>query len=310
MKNALAILFCLASIVAIGQNNDYAINLGAYVPDQIENVPASAKKMLINKLGQIVTENGISDNRYNSRFIITPNIVVATKEVMPTSPVKVVLVLDVTLYIGDGVAGTLYASETFNLKGVGTTETKAYMQALKRLKPKNEDMQAFMSRGKDKIIDYYNSNCSQIQKEAGALENSGQVEEALGLMLSIPASSSCFDTTKNKTKALYLKAVNRDCKIRLNEAQAIWSANQDIEAANEAARILSSVQPEADCFSSVKSLFSKIEARAKELQDRDWNYKLKVLDATKSYYDSAFEVSMARAENQPSTVMYNVRGWY
>ena len=132
MKKALAILFCLASIVAIGQNNNYAINLGAYVPDQIENVPASAKKMLLNKLGQLVTSNGISDNQYNSRFIITPNIVVSTKEVMPTSPVKVVLVLDVTLYIGDGIAGTLYASETFNVKGVGTTETKAYMQAIKR----------------------------------------------------------------------------------------------------------------------------------------------------------------------------------
>ncbi|WP_323787944.1 hypothetical protein [Psychroserpens sp.] len=310
MKNALAILFCLASIVAIGQNKDYAINLGAYVPDQIENVPASAKKMLINKLGQIVTANGISDNAYNSRFIITPNIVVATKEVMPTSPVKVVLVLDVTLYIGDGIAGTLYASETFNLKGVGTTETKAYMQALKRLKPKNENMQSFLSRGKDKIIDYYNTNCSQIQKDAEALENSGQPEQALGIMLSIPSSSSCFDKSKSKTKALFIKAANRDCKLRLNEAQAIWSANQDIEAANEAARILSSVQPEADCFSKVKALFSKIEARAKDLQDRDWNYKLKVLDATKSYYDSAFEVSMANAQNQPSTVMYNVRGWY
>ena len=310
MKNALAILFCLASIVAIGQNKDYAINLGAYVPDQIENVPASAKKMLLNKLGQLVTANGISDNQYNSRFIITPNIVVATKEVMPTAPVKVVLVLDVTLYIGDGIAGTLYASETFNLKGVGTTETKAYMQALKRLKPKNEAMQAFISRGKDKIIDYFNSNCSQIQKEADALANSGRVEEALGMMLSIPSASTCFDKSQTKTKALFIKAANRDCKLRLNEAQAIWSANQDIEAAREAARILSSVVPEADCYGQVKALFSKIEARAKDLQDRDWNYKLKVLDATKSYYDSAFEVSMANAQNQPSTVMYNVRGWY
>ena len=310
MKKALAILFCLASIIAIGQNKDYAINLGAYVPDQIENVPSSAKKMLLNKLGQLVTANGISSNGYNSRFIITPNIVVATKEIMPTSPVKVVLVLDVTLYIGDGIAGTLYASETFNVKGVGTTETKAYMQALKRLKPKNEAMQSFLTRGKDKIIDYYNSNCAQITKESEVLENSGQLEEALGIMLSIPASSTCFEKSQSKTKALFIKAMNRDCKLRLIEAQAIWTANQDIEAANEAARILSSVQPEANCFNSVKTLFSKIEARVKDLQDRDWNYKLKVLDATKSYYDSAFEVSMARAKNQPSTVMYNVRGWY
>ena len=178
------------------------------------------------------------------------------------------------------------------------------------MKPKNEAMQGFISRGKDKIIDYYNSNCSQITKESQTLESTGQMEEALGLMLSIPASSSCFDKSKKRIESLYIKAANRDCKMRLTEAQAIWSANQDIEAANEAARILSSVLPEAECFSKVKALFSDIEARAKDLQDRDWNYKLKVLDATKSYYDSAFEVSMARAKNQPSTVMYNVRGWY
>lgn len=310
MKNLITTILCLFTIIAIGQNKDYAINLGAYIPEQIENVPPSAKKMLLNKLGQIVTANGISDNQYNSRFIITPNIVVMNKEIMPTSPVKVVLNLDVTLYIGDGIAGTLYESESFNIKGVGATETKAYIQALKRLKPKNEAMQAFLSRGKDKILEYYNTNCSQIQNEADALTNSGQLEEALGLLLSIPASSSCFDKTKSKTKALFIKAANRDCKQRLNEAQAIWSANQDIEAANEAARILSAVVPEAECFNQVKDLFKKIETRAKDLQDRDWNYKLKVLDATQSYYDSAFEVSLARAKNQPNTVMYNVRGWY
>ncbi len=310
MKNALIILFCLASIVAFGQKNDYSISLGAYVPDQIENVPASAKKMLINKLGQLVTANGISNNQYNSRFIITPNIDVVMKEVMPTSPVKVALDLNITLYIGDGISGTLYESESFSVKGVGATETKAYIQAIKRLKPKSEAMQRFIIKGKEKIIDYYNSNCTQIQKEADILANSGQPENALNILLSIPASSSCFDKTKSKTEALYIEVANRDCKIRLNEAKAIWSANQDIEAANDAARLLSGVLPEAQCFSEVKALFGKIEARARELQDRDWNYKLKVLDATKSYYDSAFEVSMAWAKNQPSTVMYNVRGWY
>lgn len=310
MKKALAILFCLASMISIGQDNEYAINLGAYVPEQIENVPPSAKRMLINKLGQLITANGMSDNVRNSRFIITPNINVVMKEIMPTSPVKVVLNLEITLYIGDGIAGNLFTSESFNVKGVGTTETKAYIQAIKRLKPKNPELQSFIKRGKEKILDYYNKNCSQIVKESEALENTGQLNDALATIMNIPRSTECYDKVESRLKSLYIKAVNRDCKLRLNEARAIWSANQDINAANEAGMLLASVQPEADCFSSVKSLYKEISTRVQDLQDRDWKYKLKVLDATKSYYDSAFEVSMARAKNQPSTVMYNIRGWY
>ncbi|MDD7887122.1 hypothetical protein [Flavivirga sp. 57AJ16] len=310
MKKIIYTVLFLISMVIFGQENNNGITLGAYIPEQAEGIPTYAKSMLKNKLGRIITENGISDNVYNSRFIITPNITVLNKNITGTAPPMVVLNIDLTLYIGDGIAGNLFSNESIQLKGVGTNENKAYIAALKQLKPKSQDIQRFISKGKQKIIDYYNTNCNLMIKKAKSLEAQNNYEEALFVLINVPEASTCFNSIKSKIKPLYTKAINRDCKLKLNEASAIWAANQDIDAANEAGLLLSSIEPTASCFSQVKTLYNKIAIRVKDLGDRDWNYDLKVLEVESNIVKAARDVGMAYGKNQPKSVTYNVRGWY
>lgn len=303
----IALLF----VTALGaQNVDSNIALGTYIPYEMESIPASARQILETKLGQMVTKNGISDITYNSRFIITPNVAVMTKDVLPTAPPKIALNLDITIYIGDGIQGTLYASKSFNVKGVGTTETKAYISAIKNMNINSKEVQKFVTEGKEKIIDFFNNNCDLIQKEANTLAVQNRYEEALGMLVNIPVQSSCYDKAASSLKTMYRKAIDRDCEVRLNEATAIWASSQDLEAANGAAAVLAGVEPSSACYSKVKGLFSKIENRAKELTDRPWNYSLKVLDADIEIAKGSQAIIMEYAKNQPSTVMYNIRGWY
>lgn len=310
-KIVYTILFLVVTtLVAQEKKSSDGISLAAYVPAQVEGIPASAKKMLLNRLTQIITKNGISNNVYNSRFVLAPNIDVVSKDITPTAPPKTALNLNVTLYIGDGISGTLFASQSIELKGVGTNENKAYIAAIKRLSPKNADVLAFVETGKEKIIEYYNNNCSNIIKQASALEAQNQFEEALILLTNVPEASTCFNKVKAKIGALYKKAIDRDCKQKLAEASAIWAANQDIDAANEAGAILSTVEPQGSCYGQVKSLYAKIAARVKDLSDRDWKYQLKVLDLKKSAIKAARDVGVAYGKNQPKSVTYNVRGWY
>ncbi|GAA4275419.1 hypothetical protein [Aquimarina mytili] len=306
----IALFFVVTSLVAQEKKSNDGITLAAYVPQQVEGIPASAKKMLLNRLTQIITKNGISNNVYNSRFVLAPNISVVSKDITPTAPPKTALNLNVTLYIGDGISGTLFASQSVELKGVGTNENKAYIAAIKRLSPKNPEILEFVDKGKEKIIEYYNTNCSNILKQAAALEAQNQFEEALILLTNVPEASTCFNKVKSKIGILYKKSIDRDCKQKLAEASAIWAANQDINAANEAGDILSSVEPQGACYGQVKSLYAKIAARVKDLSDRDWKYKLKVLDLKKSAIKAARDVGVAYGKNQPKSVTYNVRGWY
>lgn len=298
------------SLIAQDQINYDGIFIGAYVPHQIESIPSAAKKMLSTKLNQIVTQKGIADNSYNSRFIITPNVMVLTKDVLPTAPPKVALNLEVTFYIGDGIEGTVFTSETVSAKGVGTNENKAYISAIRQIRPKSPILQEFVKNGKKRVIDYYNSNCSLVQRKVEGLSAQNKYEEALAVLAGVPEVSSCFETIKNKINPIYIQAINVGCTRKLNEARSIWSANQDLRAANKAGAILASIDPQASCFSEVTTLYQNIAERikAKELLDRDWQYKLKELNVETSSIKAARDIGVAYGLNQQPT--YNIRGWY
>ena len=312
MKRLVYIIFFVATTVVAQEkkNNNDGITLAAYVPQQIENVPAGARKMLLNRLTQVITKNGIGNNVYNSRFVLAPNVEVLSKDITATAPPKIALNLNVTLYIGDGVTGDLFASESIELKGVGTNENKAYMSAIKRLTPKNPNVLSFLETGKQKIIEYYNNNCDLLIKKAASFESQNEYQEALIVLTNVPEVSTCFDKVKSEVESLYKKSIDRDCQQKLNEASAIWAANQDIDAANEAGALLASVEPEGACYGQVKSLYAKIATRVKDVSDRSWKYQLKVLDLQKSAIKAARDVGVAYGKNQPKSVSYNVRGWY
>ncbi|MCD8454581.1 hypothetical protein LNJ08_09250 [Tenacibaculum finnmarkense genomovar ulcerans] len=310
MKKIVYILFFAATLlVAQEKSSNDGISLAAYIPRQTERIPSSAKRMLLNRLTQIITKNGISNNVYNSRFVLAPSVSILSKDITPTAPPKTALNLNVTLYIGDGISGTLFASQSIELKGVGNNENKAYISAIKRLSPKNPEILEFIEVGKKKIIEYYNANCSNIIKKAASLEAQNKFEEALVELTNVPVASTCFNKVKSKIKVLYKKVIDRDCKLKLAEATAIWAANQDIDAANEAGAILSTIEPQGACYGKVKSLYAKIAARVKDLSDRDWNYKLKELDLKKTYIKAARDIGVAYGKNQPKNVTYNTKTW-
>ena len=142
MKNRNKKIVTLLALVVLGFNSfsqakseDMGrIVLAAYVPQQVDKMSDAARTMLTNKLSQIVAANGFGGSTMNERFIITANLVTLTKDLTATAPPMTALGLEVTFYIGDGIEGTKFASKSVQVKGVGTNETKAYIEAIKQIK--------------------------------------------------------------------------------------------------------------------------------------------------------------------------------
>ncbi len=314
------LFFCILSVLCYavqaqntaGKNDDMArITLAAYVPQQIDKMPEAARSMLANKLSQIVTQSGMGGSAMNQRFIMTANINVMTKDITPTAPPMHAYTLDITLYIGDGIEGIKFASTSISVKGVGDNETKAYISALKNLKTNDPSFQTFIETGKTKIIEYYNSKCDFIIKESQTLASQNKFEEAIWKLTSVPeVCKACYDKCMDAVGPIYKKQIDRDCKVKLAEASNLWAANQTVDAANQAGEILSGIEPTAACFGEVKSLSNKIASRVKQIDSREWNYKLKeqaqVSETIKAYRD----VGVAYGNGQPKTVSYNIIGWW
>lgn len=322
MKKIYFFILTLSVLTLFSQNklassDDAArISLTAYVPEQIEGLTAAAQSNLVNKLNQIASKNGMGGGSTNSRFIITANVVVQSKDITPTAPVMQVYGLEITLYIGDGVDGTLFSNTSVSLKGVGETETKAYFNALKNLKVDDPKYQTFIEKGKNKIIEYYNSKCDFILKEAEMLASQNQFDAAISKLVTIPeVCKDCYNKAMDAVAPIYQKQIDRQCKISLNDATNSWNTNQNSTGADQAASYLSNIDPNASCYKEAQALSDKIAKRMKEIDQREWNLKLKEqqdnVDITKARIKAARDIGVAYGNNQPKTITtYNIRGWW
>ena len=291
----------------LGKSDDMGrITISTFVSDQVENFPPAAMGLLENKLNQIITQSGIGG--VYSRFIITPNVSILSKDITASAPPMTALTAEITFYIGDGFDGKKFVSQSISLKGVDVNETKAYISAIKNINPNDPTIQAFIEKGKQKIIEYYNTQCDFIIKEAKMLESQNKFEEAIYKLTAVPdICADCFNKSMEAIGPIYKKQIDRDCMMKLTEATNLWNANQDINSANAAGVILSNIDPQASCFNEIKALFEKIAKRVVEVDKREWDFKLQIeKERVKAYRD----VGVAWGNGQPKSMTYNVRGWW
>ncbi|TKC12826.1 hypothetical protein FA048_04200 [Pedobacter polaris] len=295
-----------------GKVDDFGrITLAAYVPDQIDEMPAAAKSILSNKLSQVVTEGGMGGSAMNERFIITANVNVMSKNITATAPTMHALSLDITLYIGDGIDGTKFASTSLSIKGVGENETKAYISALKGINSNNNAIKSFLESGKTKILKYYNTKCDFIISDAQGLASQGRYEEAFYKLSGIPEiSKDCYNRARSIIIPIYKKHRDKICQTKLMEAKTIWAASQNYEGAVAAGDILSQIDPTSSCYGEVKTFVGQIAKGVKEKDNKEWKFIFNQQQLDADVLKSAYSLGMAYANRQPQAVVYNVKGWW
>ncbi|WP_316785884.1 hypothetical protein [Pedobacter frigiditerrae] len=318
MKKLLFFLVALSPVFGASAQNSQGkvddfgrITLAAYVPEQIDDMPVSARSILSNKLSQIVTESGLGGSAMNERFIITANVSVMSKNITPTAPAMHALSLDITLYIGDGIDGTKFSSTSVSVKGVGENETKAYISAIKGISANNNAIKTFIESGKAKILKYYNTKCDFIISDAQSLASQGRYEEAFYKLSGIPEiSKDCYNKARSIIIPIYKKHRDKICQTRLMEAKTIWAASQNYDGAVAAGDILSQIDPTAACYGEVKKFVAEIAKGVKEKDNKEWQFIFKQQQLDSDVLKSAYSLGMAYANRQPQAVVYNVKGWW
>lgn len=251
------------------------IALAAIVPDQATGIPQEARQMLVNKMSQIATQNGLGATAANPRFCIVPLVTVMSKEITPTAPPMQAVNLDVTFYIVDAASQNIFSQTSIPVKGVGQTEDKAYIQALKNINVKAGQFKGFIEKGKEKIVEYYNSQCDVVLKGAQALAGQRKYEEALFVLLSVPdVCRECFDKSMDLSIEIYKQYANYKCTEYMAKAKAAW-ANMNTD---KAAEFLGKITPDMECYNDAVKLVEEI--KAKQLADgaNVWEFKMKQYD--------------------------------
>lgn len=306
-------MFILQVLFVNAQQNmgDFGrIILNTYIP-QNNNIPEEAQKSLETKLNQIAAKNGMAGSELNPRFVLMAKINIGTKDIVSGPPQMISQNLDITLFVGDAINNTLFSSISLSVKGVGTNETKAYIDAFKPINPNDKNIAGFLEKGKKKIVDFYTSQCSFILQDANALAKQKKYDEAIYNLSQVPTvCEDCYGKAKNLMSEIYQQKIDADCTAKYNQAKILW--NTQPKNKNEITALLSEIDSQASCYSFVLMLSEEIKSKADEEEKTKLRLALKKyndnVDLEKKRIEACREIAIEYARNQPE-IIYNNINW-
>ena len=297
MKKLLTLFVVFYGIMANAQ-----INITAYMPDDIKNSYPDAAEQLESKLNNILSSNNIKSQIGDSRFILTGNWVTESKDIIGSAPTLIAYVLNINLYIGDGKEGTKYASETFRVKGVGATEEKAHLAAIRNLQSKSAKMDKLIKSGRDRIMSYYETNQEQLLASANSLIANQDYDEAIYQLCLIPMECSYYLRVQSQ--------LEKACSLRSKRQTEIEQRNYEME--REKNRLEASVE-KARIEADAKN-YAQEQLTQREKIKQSANVASRIVSASERIQSqriaAARDIAIAYVKNRPKTIVYRVNHWY
>jgi len=318
LKYLIILIVCsfVLSISSFGQSKEQGnsgdIALKIIIPKQDENnLDQYVQGSLHKRLTRMAVNYGFGSEAIEPRFIFFPKVFVNQFETVPGTTPKVMVKMDVDLYIADYKTKTIFATTTVKCTGVGDTERHAYHKALSSVNTRNSKIEKLMKEGKAKIIDYYARNCEMIIKNAKTLAYKNDFDQSFYYLSTIPFEcTECYSKMLDETKEIYDKYLEYTCKTNFAKAQSIWISSQNYQGAIDVEPYLSTILPGTSCYSEVQSLINEIKAKVLADENREWDFMLHEFDTgadiEKQRIQAIRDVGVAYGENQPD-MNYNVK---
>lgn len=275
------------------------VHLMAIPVEQGEDVPSGINDNLITRLTNAITASGVSaDTRYDN-FFVTGKFNHITQDVVPGPPSQVALHTQFTVYIGDLDSEKVFASRSFDLRGVGTSEQRAFINALRSINGSNRELVKFVEEGKKKIINYFDNNYKQLLTKARTVASQRKYEEALSIATSIPECCKGYSESSKVVLQLFQEYVDFDGTKEYDRAKAIWASNPTADGAEQAFLHLNRIDPDSKCYPKAVALAETIGKTVKS--DYDFENRKKYQDSVdleQRRIDSARAVGVAFGNGQ------------
>ncbi|MBQ9077126.1 MAG: hypothetical protein IJY31_04720 [Muribaculaceae bacterium] len=267
MKKVLLLILSLCAVSV--HAGDCDITLSAVALNQGDKVPESIKEKVKTRLMQAANASGVTAIDGYDRFFIGARFDNALYDVIPGPPIKTAVKSNLTVYIGDNFDKKVVASTSFDVNGVGTTEERAYINAMSSLNKRNRAFASFISDGVDKIIEYYDRNYTSILNKAKEAMTMRDYREALYYSTSIPACCKGYSEASELTLAIYRQHIDYEGSVLIGKAKAAWGTDPDSYGAETALGYIAEIDPESKYYKEGEALAKEISSKVKA----DWEYE-------------------------------------
>ncbi|MDA1336466.1 MAG: hypothetical protein O2818_06205 [Bacteroidetes bacterium] len=269
---------------------ELAIKLTPFVPDY-PSLGASGKQMLESRLNTAIAKVAYGGaGQSNPKFIIGPSVTLLSENVTATAPPKYMNTYEVNLLAVDAENEMVMASYAFEVKGVGDSPTKSFINAFREVRFDDEGFFQFLRDAEEKAIGYYTTNCAAILSEAEAEAALRNYDAAYALVSVIPMEAAeCFASVKEAKIRFFNASLTENCNELLSKMQAELGKMNDPSASGfnpEAMSYYAMIDRASTCYPEAQKIYNeytaKLDPKAKvawEREEREFELKVSQIEA-------------------------------
>jgi len=253
------------------------IKLTPFVP-KLEGVGQMGSQLLKDRLNSAITKIGFGGEGSNPRFIIGPSISILTSDVTSTAPTKYANTYEINFMVVDVISETIFASYKTEFKGVGDSPEKAFISGIRNISYETSEFMDFLKKSENKILAYFEANCSSLLTEAEAEAGIRNYDNAFALLNSVPKeSASCFEQVQMKKTEYFQLSLNTNCNELLAKMKAELGKYNDASGAgfnSEAMGYYSMIDSKSECYKEAQEVYKTYTAALNPTAKRDWEQKM------------------------------------
>jgi len=255
-----------------------SIRLTPYTP-AYPDLGESGKNLLNSHINAAVSKIGFGGDGANPRFIIGVDINLLSKNVTSTAPTKYANTYEVTLKSCDVVTETNFSSYTFQVKGVGDSPDKSFINGFRDFKLENEAFFQFVKETEIKILAYYDKNCSSFISDAETQAKTRNFEAAFTILNNIPQESKeCFEKVSLKKVEYFQMSLNAQCQSLLASMKTeLGKANDPYSTGfNEPAMAYyQMIDRQSSCYPEAEKIYQTYLKKLNPKAKLDWEFKMR-----------------------------------
>ncbi|MDR1003563.1 MAG: hypothetical protein LBL97_00925 [Prevotellaceae bacterium] len=200
------ILFLLATLFCVLTAGAQTIHFSVGEPEESEALTPEVRKMLQTKLEQIVTRNSAGASSAYNPFVIESTLTVTDKQKSTGLTRNVTLVKgELTLIVRNYLDNSMYYSTVVALTGNALEGEDPYRSMVVGIKATDPVYTRFIRTARQKIEEYYATNCSAVMQKAQSLADLKQYHEAIAYLSVIPETVPCFEQSAALMKSISAK---------------------------------------------------------------------------------------------------------
>jgi len=254
-----------------------SVKFTPFIPDY-PDLGATGKQLLASRLNAAVSKIGFGGDGANPRFILGSDINLLSKSLTGTAPTKYANSYEVILMTCDVVNQTVFSSYTFEIKGVGDSPDKAFINGFRDYKLENDEFFTFLVESQKKILDFYEKNCSSFLKEADAQAKMRDFDAAFNVLSNVPMESSkCYSSVAAKKAEYFQLSLNQNCQSVLAAMKAELGKANDPSASgfNEPAMAYYQlIDRQSSCYKEAESIYQSYLRKLNPTAKRNWEFQM------------------------------------